>query len=216
MLYSLGSVLSFWAQLTAQAGVSSLGPGAESEIHSQDRFWRERPALHQRISKQRFILVSVRSQRQSDGQRLRLLGAGQVRAPQAHAWARTLDFSSLPQVSSHIVEASYSEDTQRLFLHTQAFNYHARMLIQLSFPGDLPEPRQQAMDLHILEGVFAGMRARLLFDPVDDKVTEVSLRGIYDYQQFPIPIFFARFGLEVVMQRVASRLRSYVEESYGQ
>ncbi len=211
----MGSVLSFWAGAEAEANRGELNQASVSEVFMDPPFWQERAGVYERIQRQRAILVSVRSQSHQEHRRLRLQGAGHVRAPKDFAFARAIDFAELPKVSPHIVEARYNPERSHLFLHTRAFNYHARMLIHLSFPGPQElSSGQRAIDLQILEGVFAGMRARLLFHPVEDQVTEISLRGFYDYQSFPIPSFFASFGLEVVMQRVASRLRQYVEDSY--
>jgi hypothetical protein len=41
------------------------------------------------------------------------------------------------------------------------------------------------------------------------------MTGEYSYDHFPVPKFFLEFGVEVIFQKMALRLRRYVEEQYA-
>jgi hypothetical protein len=45
--------------------------------------------------------------------------------------------------------------------------------------------------------------------------TEIGISGKYRYVHFPIPKLFAEFGIEVILQRMAARIREQLEDRHS-
>jgi hypothetical protein len=66
----------------------------------------------------------------------------------------------------------------------------------------------------VISGVMTGMRGTLLVRDAGFQRANISLVGEYHYSEWPIPKLFLEFGLEVVLQKFAERLRSLIEADF--
>lgn len=183
-------------------------------------FWKAKPKVYKRIREERDIIVSVKSVDDpsvaAEPKILRIEGGGLIHVPMDFAYRQAKDFEDLQKMSDHIRKVEWNEKTRTLFLHTEAFNYHARMTLLVTFQESA---EKNAIQFKIIEGVFKGMEGRIDFLPgpaaKDSSASaEIGLAAGYRYNKFPIPAFFLHFGLEVVMQKIAGRMRSFIEEEY--
>ena len=71
------------------------------------------------------------------------------------------------------------------------------------------------LDFHMLTGPMKDFAWRLDFTSIPSAKCEIGIQGDYSYLRFPIPKIFLEFGLEVLFQRMAARLRSHLESAYA-
>lgn len=179
-------------------------------------FWKTKEKVYKKIRDERAIIVSVQAKKNLDKVPLEpyilhLTGGGHMNVPVQFAYEKAKDLSNLKKVSSHIVESKYNANDQTLFLHTVAFGYHATLKMKMVFKNATESP---AIEFDVIEGVFLGLKGRVVFGEIALTKTEVGYFAGYRYKNLPFPKFFVEFGLEVVMQKVAGLLRSHIESEY--
>jgi hypothetical protein len=176
-------------------------------------FWKAKPKVYQRIEN-REIIVSVNARATGTGaprQALRVEGGGQVAAPYDFVFATTQKYEDLLKSSDYIKSAKYNPETHLLDIEIEAFLHKAQMQIELKARGDV-EPKR--IEYRVVTGPLAGFAGAFNFVAIGERKTEVGISGDYSYDQFPIPRLFLEFGFEVVFQKMALRLRSYVEDQW--
>ena len=187
-------------------------------VPEEQPFWRTKERVYKKIVEGRRIVVSVQSSKMAASSdfkhHLMMVGAGHTATPLAFAYKIAKDFSHLQKMSSYVKSVSYDVVKHRLFLHTQAFNYHAKMLMRIEFRENLKDGQRKEIAYEIISGVFKGLTGVIRLDEFGPRATEVSLTAEYKYDKLPIPQFFISFGLEVVLQRMAGRMRAYTEDLY--
>lgn len=174
-------------------------------------WWRVKPKAVDRLNQGRAVLVSVVVEEKSSTQplnRLRMSGAGNLKASSRFAFDRVREFQRLKDLSEYVKEASFNESKSQLFLHVAAFKYHARMLMQMAFTHS--ETQHQIL-FHVIGGTMKGMRGVVKLEDIERRGTEMSMTAFYDYEKLPIPQFFVEFGLEIVLQKIAEALRDNIE-----
>jgi hypothetical protein len=65
-----------------------------------------------------------------------------------------------------------------------------------------------------LDGVFKDLGAVIRLEDFERKRSTISLTAIQGFDKLPMPKFFLEFGMEVALQIVAGKMRSFVEEAY--
>ncbi len=70
------------------------------------------------------------------------------------------------------------------------------------------------IDFEVLDGALRGLRGTFNFTPLGPTKSEVGIQSTFRYDHFSAPKIFLEFGLEVVFQRMAARLRAHVEDQY--
>lgn len=177
-------------------------------------FWKSKEKVYQRITEQRAVIVSVKVDKLEGAKKnLVMQGAGQTSTPLDFTYQEAKKFDNFPKMSSHVREVKYTPSNKQLFMHSESFGYHARMLLQLDFKEN---ETKKIISYKIISGVFTGMEGELAFEDVGRRKTEISMTGHYPFEKLPVPAFFAEFGLEVILQKMATRMRAYVEEQYDQ
>jgi hypothetical protein len=185
-------------------------------------FWKAKPKVYKKIREEREIIVSVKTIDDKSAVSpapphiMRLFGGGTIAVPKGFAFKQAKNFKNLEKMSEHIKTAQWNEKTQTLFMHSEAFNYHARMNMQVKFTES---PEKDGIHFKIISGIFTGMEGRIEFAALPltagkGESSEIALAAGYRYSKFPIPAFFLEFGLEVVMQKIAGRMRTFIEEEY--
>lgn len=181
-----------------------------------DQGWLNKEKVIQRITDNKEILVSVKVEDRKKTEKkaeslknLKIQCVGLVGRPLLDSFLTAKKFYLLPHVSDHIKKAEYDAVGQELYLHTEAFNYHAHMWMKLRFVE--ADKERKSIDFEVIRGVFKGMKGTILFSANGIGKTKMELFSDYPYRELPVPNFFVEFGLEVATQRVASKMRSFIE-----
>ncbi len=188
---------------------------------SSEPFWRAKPKVFKKVTEDRQIVVSVDAEKLPDNlptkSILHMEGGGLVDTDAAATFAEAQNYDELKKVSDHVLEVRVGPAPQDLFLHTAAFDYHARMTMRVTAETSADGVRH--LRFMVLEGNFKGMTGDFSFAEYVPEAASLSKRGTlmgfhadYGYSVLPMPQFFVEFGLEVVLQRVASRMRTFLEE----
>lgn len=174
-------------------------------------WWRTKPKAVDRLTQGRAVLVSVVAEEKNATHplnRLRMSGAGNLKASARFAFDRVREFHRLKDLSEYVKEATFTESKSQLFLHVAAFKYHARMLMQIAFTNG---QTQHQILFHVIGGTMKGMRGVVRLEDIERRGAEISMTAFYDYEKLPIPQFFVEFGLEIVLQKIAEALRDNIE-----
>ncbi len=177
-------------------------------------FWKSKEKFYDRV-KEGEILVSVKSvaaAHEGFKNTLYLTGGGHVAAPADFVFATATDFQRVARLSGYITKAEYFSAQHRLELHLSAYGYETRMDLSLKVDKD---SSPKTISYHVIQGPLHGLRGAINIVKLSDKRTEVGMYGEYNYDQLSLPQFFVEFGLEVIFQKMAARLRRYVEDPEG-
>lgn len=170
-------------------------------------FWQTKEKAIERI-KNREILVVVKSAPKDQGKLLLAQGGGRVNAPAEFTFQRAQEYDQLPRLSGFIEEAAFNKEAQELTIKVSAYGYRDKFRIKLDIRDKL-DPKE--VGYSVIEGTLKGFSGLFWFQPLDGKTSEVGLEGRLEYKEIPIPKIFLEFGMEVVMQRLAGKLREYAE-----
>ena len=106
------------------------------------------------------------------------------------------------------MEVQYTEPTQQLRLHLATLGYHARMLLKLEHRT---AAKVEEIHWRAAEGSFEGMLGTIRMEDDGRQGTELSLSADYEASKLPLPKTLMGLGLEIVAQRVAIKMRDYIE-----
>ncbi len=188
-------------------------PNRELIQISSHAFWRK-PKYFHKIEEDRAILVSVRSSKikQTERQSLKMEGAGMVSRTLEQSYSTLKQFSRWKEMSDYIQSSTYDPATKILKLHLLAFRYHAYLNMRIFF--DEKDPSPKALRFLVLDGAFKDMAGVLEFKDHGRRKTEISMTVYDEFDKLPLPQFFIEFGLEVVFQKMAERMRSFIEKEH--
>lgn len=192
---------------------------ASSAQYVEKPFWRIKPKLLKKILDERSIIVSVstieKKTNQSALHRLLMRGGGMIKRGVADTFAEVQKYENLKKVSSRIVEVKFFSEKNELFVHCEAFNYHARMWMSVDPTQEKTENGERQLKFKVLRGNFVGMTGVFTFENHKPGITLMGFHAEYEYQTLPMPRFFVEFGLEVVLQKVARDMRTFLEKTTG-
>jgi hypothetical protein len=178
-------------------------------------FWKSKEKAYERI-KNGEILVAVKSgDVKEPGLAKNLLiiqGGGRVGAPADFVYKKALEFDRLGKVSGYIKSAKFNPAAQTLDLVVGAFGFEGKMRMLMKMKPEA-DPRQ--IEFLVQSGSMQGLSGTFTFENIGPQKTEVGIDSRFRYDEFPAPRVFLEFGLEVVFQRMAARLRAYVEEEFN-
>jgi len=174
-------------------------------------FWKSKSKVYERVRVGE-IMVSVKSiaGRPPFQHTLRISGGGHVRAPKTFVVSFAQDFDQVARLSGFIEKSVYHKDRGQLELDLAALGHRAHM--QIAVKAILTDSPRIVFE--VLRGPLEGLESQVAFSEVSARVTEVGMDGHFNYNTFPIPRLFLQFGLEVVFQKMAARLRAEVESAY--
>lgn len=200
--------------IAAQADGWRPGQPVGSVEPEKTPFWQRKEKVRHKVYNERSVVVSVQARPtrlKGAKNELYLQGAGVVNAPLDFTYAVAKRFDEYPKMSGYVKSAHYDPATGYLTMHTIAYGYEAHLKMQMEFrDSDLKE---KEIRFRVVEGVFRDLTGVLHLGQINEKRTEISLTGQQGYQELPMPRFFVEFGLEFALQKMASRMRAYVEES---
>lgn len=179
-------------------------------------FWKSKPHLLKKIRDERAVIVSVRNEEISrEPRRIRfsIQGVGVVSRPPEICFRMSQQYHRLPLVSEHFKTVSFDPSKNELFLVTEALGYQARMILKMD-PLHQSKGREE-LKWEVVWGHFKGMRGVIGFEPVslsDGARTEMSLESAYESAELPLPKVLMGFALEVITQKVAEKMRTFIEQ----
>lgn len=187
-------------------------------------WWNRKEKVLKQMREERAVVVSVVTRDVSVGEspiskkgqqirrQLKLSGAGLIEAPPEFSSNRIREFYRLKELSQYVKESTFNPRQKHLFLHVAAFDYHARMLMEIFFHDQLKGRRQ--ILFHVVAGTLSGMRGVVEIKDIERLKSEFSMTALYEYDKLPIPQLFVEFGLEMVLKQMAEKIRSMVEALY--
>jgi hypothetical protein len=184
-------------------------------VHAEDPapFWKSKEKVYERI-RQGEVIVAVKKDKGLPGlppNRLKIDGGGHVNAPRDFVFKKSLEFEELAKESGYISRCKYDAAEQKLEMEVKAFGYTAIQKLRLKI-DEKSEPRK--LFYEVIEGPLKGMTGVFEYSELKGPKAEVGIRGDFHYDKLSIPTFFVEFGFEVIFQRMAINLRSYVEREY--
>jgi hypothetical protein len=174
-------------------------------------FWRTRPTLQKKIREERAIVVSVKREnvgRENKLIRFTMNGAGLVAKPKDFCFEVSQRYEKLKEISHHFRTVEFDAKTRQLFLVTEALGYQARMILKLT---PVSEDWRSELQWEVVWGHFKGMKGIVGYERIDERRTEVSIQAIFEAAELPLPKILMGFALEVITQKVAEKMRSYIE-----
>ncbi len=176
-------------------------------------FWQKKTRLYDQILNKRRIVVSVQKQTTTEGElRYRMVGAGLVAAPLSFVRNEIGQFENLNKVSSHFKKVVHDKNKSQLHLNIEAAGYQTRLT--MNYKWTRPSQDFEQMDWQVIEGTFEGMQGHYKLKSLGPQKTEVSTWTLLPEPRVPIPSFLLNFTLEVISEKVAQKMRSYLEEEY--
>lgn len=177
-------------------------------------FWKSKEKVYERV-KGGEIIVAVKT---IEGKKpdpakyhMTVLGGGHVNAPASFVFEKALEFNELARVSGFIKSAKFDPASEILDLKVSALGFEGEMKVLIKAKPE-SEPRQ--IDFLVTKGGMQGLSGRFTFTDVGIKKSEIAIDSSFKYDKFPAPRVFLEFGLEVVFQRMAARLRAHVEQEF--
>ncbi|MCB0392635.1 MAG: hypothetical protein KDD58_15200, partial [Bdellovibrionales bacterium] len=140
---------------------------------------------------------------------LEMQGVGVVNSSSEESFTVAKNFKNLEKVSDHIKKIEFDEAKRQLYMHSEAFNYYAKMWMNIDL---LDGEEKKEIRFLVAKGVFSGMNGSIRFYNFQKVKSRIELLATYNYEKLPIPTFFIEFGLEVVMQKIAAKMRSFIEQ----
>ena len=176
---------------------------------TEEPFWRAKEKIYSRIQN-REIVVSVKSVPRTEGlnNQLSIAGGGQVETPCSFVFETSKNFELFAQESGYVERAKFDPSTQIMEARLSAYGYKSEIALKLRSDNS-------TLAYDVLKGPLKGMKGEFKFIPAGGKKCDIGIGGQFAYDQLPIPQMFVKFGMEVMLQRMAGRLRSFCEDLYA-
>jgi hypothetical protein len=184
---------------------------AQADTSLPAAFWRNKENVMRKITEDRTIVVSVNAKkRDAKMSNLDMVGGGLTRQYHHVAFAKAQKYENLKKVSDHIREVRWDAAKSELYVHTEAFRYHARMRMRIRTVSPTAEVAQ--IHFEVIEGNFKGMVGLFSFEKFKAQSCLMGFQSRYVYEKLPMPNFFVEFGLELVLQKVAGLMCQFLEK----
>lgn len=175
-------------------------------------FWREKKKVYRQITHERRVIVSVKQEEVAGKKSFRMVGVGAVNAPIDFCVGEVMEFDKLPEISSYFKKVVHQKDKKQVYIVLEAMGYQARLLLE--YQWNKKDPNAQQMDWKVIWGPFKGMIGHYQFVKINGEQTEVSIWSNFSNHNIPIPEFLMKFTLEVIAEKVAQKMRSFIEDNY--
>ncbi len=136
-------------------------------------------------------------------------GAGVVHAGLAKAFEISQRFEKLTEVSSNFKSVFYDKKNRQLFLVVSALGYETRMILAID---QLDFKKRKEIQFEVVWGELKGLKGAIGYEALDDEYTEVSILSHYQAEKFPLPKVFMGFAFEVLTQKIAEKMRTFIED----
>tara|TARA_B100000749_G_scaffold280891_1_gene280271 strand:- start:44567 stop:45184 length:618 start_codon:yes stop_codon:yes gene_type:complete len=176
-------------------------------------FWEDQPKWIKKAEKNREILVYVsESEEKTQVKLLSLQAMGIMNVPPEEAVQRSVRYENLKKLSSIVTDLRHDAKNNKLNIKTKSFGYTAEFDIKTSVKRD---SESTWIHWNVVGGYFKGMQLHFELKGFGDRKTRIALYGEHRYKDLGIPRFFIEFGMEVIMQQSAHRLRQIIEEEFN-
>jgi len=181
----------------------------EQPLPNELPFWRAKESIQKKMREERMIPVSVNKKNLEDAViSYEIKGAGIVHAGGKKAFETSQKYQKLSEVSSHFKSVFYDEKNQQLFLVIEALGYETKMILAMD---TIEEKKRREIQFEVVWGELKGMRGAIGFENLDDEHSEVSILSHYQAKKFPLPKIFMGFAFEILTQKIAEKMRHFIE-----
>jgi hypothetical protein len=206
------------AESKMSAGASGAKPIREPRLSIEKSaplplqpFWRRKAEVARKMREERAVVVSVKAAdvaQPAGFVSFSISGAGVVARKKETAFRLAQDYSRLREVSDHFRVVNWNSRDSQLFVVTEALGYEARMLMDVRA---IDADWRSEIQWEVIGGHFKGMTGVFGFETLPNGNTEVSIQSIYKAKELPLPRALVGFALEVVTQKVAEKMRTFLE-----
>lgn len=184
-----------------------------SQALESPKFWQKIKDWEKKIDLEREIYVSVNSvsAEESKPASLQLDGTGAISAPFDFVWNESKKFDQLSKISEHFKKSTWDPVRRELFMHIEAMGFETQMTMKIE-----EEELANGGNFHfrVIDGKFMGLKGKMEYKDFKRMKTQATMDVFYSAQEMPLPKFLMGVALEVVAERVASRMRSFLEDQY--
>lgn len=173
--------------------------------------WRSHVDQKKGVLDNKKILVDATTT-QEEGARaqMQVSAVGFINAPFSDVKKWVKDYPDLKNVDERFREVSWNSSKKELFLHMEAYSYHAQMKLKVV---ESSTDDAFLMEWQCIEGNFLGMKGVVRLEK-ESKGSVLSLDSSYSAERLPLPKVLMGAGLEFVASRVAGKMRSHLEEKW--
>jgi hypothetical protein len=175
-------------------------------------FWRQKAKVFKQIKERRKIVVSVKLQPEGGEKKVRITGAGAVNVPLYFAVEQIQRFEQLPKVSSYFKKVTHDKEKKEVYFFMQALGTQVRFIQKYQWGVQTPEKAQ--MDWLVTWGRLKGMVGHYKLSRLSTGQTEITIWAHLKKEDIPIPDFLLNFTLEVIAEKVAQKMRTFIENNY--
>ena len=175
-------------------------------------FWRTNHNLYKRITQQRKVVVSVKIETEGNERKIRMLGVGAVNVPIYFAVEQVMQFEELPKVSGYFKKVVHKRDKKEVYFHIEALGSQIRFV--KTYKWGVQKPDEAQMDWFVTWGPLKGMAGHYKFRAITPVKTEVAIWASLRKLNLPLPQFLVNFTLEVIAEKTAQKMRSFMEDKY--
>lgn len=177
-------------------------------------FWKSKPEVYRSLVDDHEIVVSVthtKPSKKGEPYSFTYKGAQIVSAPLLFCQKKMLQYEKLPEISSYIRETRWDAGKKELYFHGEAYGFHAQMWLKIE---TVIAENSFEMHFEVLRGNLVGMKGLIRLEDFKRQKIEMSLAGKQSAQNLGMPAILLDFGLEIVLQQVAKKIRNYLEGEY--
>ena len=178
-------------------------------------FWQQKESIHQRMTEQRYIPVSILRQ----GESWSIKGAGIVKASADFVFEYAKDFDHLKKYTDVFQKVDWDPKTMDLVVSPKFFatSLEAKLHVWTEqTAGSESEHLQKRVHFKILQGPLKGAEGALLISEVSRQECEVGLISVYSGQVLAFANDLVSVAMESVLHRLAQALREAVEAAWTQ
>ncbi len=205
----------------------------DGQLRPTWEFWRSKPELLKKIRDDRTISVSVhRKDLPSQKVEFEMTGVGLVNRPRDFCFVMSQKYEKLPEVSEHFKNVHYDPASRQLQLTIEILSYQARMTVLITAvdgpvsgpvigpvvaPAVAPAsglaaaPSRYEMQWQVIDGTLKGMTGLVGYESEAEKATWMSFHASYQANELPLPKVLMGFTLEVITEKIAQKMRSFIE-----
>jgi hypothetical protein len=179
-------------------------------------YWREKPALFEKMQKERLVPVSVTKKTIKNESLWFFKGAGIVETPKDFMFAEAQKYDKLSAMPDHFQNVSWDPQTQTLSLDVHFLMKVRRMKIRLEAKDG------ENLFFRVEEGWFQGFEGVLMIRKLSEEVAtaevakkcEVGVIAVSDQKLGWVSGLIFSLAAEGVMHHVAESLRNVAETDY--
>jgi uncharacterized membrane protein len=136
-------------------------------------FWRQKPALLEKMQNERYMPVSV----QRFDRVWSMKGAGRVSAPGEFVYRFARQFERLEKLPEHFKKVQWSEEKKQLKLQVSVLGKSLDFTYQMT--EEVSQGLKRRMIWQMIEGIYKGSQTALLVEDTGGQECEVVLISSY-------------------------------------